>query len=413
MTFQEVTVLINGVADFELSSRLGGDGTALVGEAARLKFNLSYVPEQPSGARPLGEILNSTDFSSRVQRLLQERVRKEFGKHYFVDRLEIDPATSTITASVSTLLDEGVSLQRIARQTAATAQAIREDLSDAASNGDGVGPWVQVSWSQGEGLFDPSVLSAADTPAPQLEARLAGLRQRKRRLKQARNLSLAVALLIVTYLIIQKLDNGSITSVVTFYGLLFVGGGLVAASQISAIESESQEIGIALDLRQIDKGDTRTRPEKLFREHTFELKRYYDQTLSQGRTIYFVGLGCLLLGFAVIGASLWLVIEGGKADSEEKVIVGVLGAIAGILADYIAVVYLRMFSETVRAVADFHRRFVVTHHLHFGNVLASMIEKDDLREQTLATMAQRIAGAEDTLDAGSPSKNGKPAVPAS
>ncbi|HEV2857154.1 MAG TPA: hypothetical protein VGW80_01990 [Solirubrobacterales bacterium] len=393
--------------DIPLSSLLGSDGTALVGEAATLEFTLKYVPHQPEGAIPLPQLFHSAGFAAAVQESLQQRVRERFGKHYFVDKLSIDPGAAVVGASISTLLDERVSLQQIAKRTAATAQAVREDLLDAAGAASGVKPWIEVNWNQGAGMFDPNVLSA-NTPSGQLEARLAGLRKRKRVLKSWRNVLCAIGLVLISFLLISSFDSSSPRSLFIFYGIFALGAAAVVASQMSDVDSEAQELGTALDLGQIDINDAKTRPERLFREHTFELKRYYDQTLSQGRTIYFVGLGCLLLGFAVIGASLWLVIEGGRNDSEEKVIVGVLGALAGILADYIAVVYLKMFSETIRAVADFHRRFVVTHHLHFGNVLASMIEKSELREQTLATMAQRLTGSESAADTNGFSGNGVP-----
>lgn len=363
-----------------------------MGEAATLQFTLTYVPNQPAGAKPLSDVFNDGDFAIAVQDSMRAQARKEFGKEYFVDKLDIDPNRYTIKASISTLLDENVSLQSIAKKTAATTRAVRQDLLNAAEQIAGVRPWVQVKWGQGEGLFDPNVLSA-DTPSPQLDARLATLRKKRHRLRKARTISFVAGLALISVVLVSRFESASPLFPVVFYGILLLGGALALTSQISELDSESQEVGTALDLRQINDGDPQSRPEKLFREHSFELKRYYDQTLSQGRTIYFVGLGCLLLGFAVIGVSLWLVIEGGKTDSEEKVIVGILGAIAGILADYIAVVYLKMFSETIHAVTDFHRRFVVTHHLHFGNVLASMIGNTERREKTLAKMAERVAAS--------------------
>lgn len=378
--------------ELPLSSLLGGDGTALVGEAATLEFTLKYVPNQPAEAKPLSEVFDDVDFTLAVQESMQTRVQKEFGKEYFIDKLDINPTSHTIKASISTLLDEDVSLQGIAKKTAATTQAVRKDLLYAATRVAGAKPWVQVSWGQGEGLFDPHVLSA-DTPSPQLEARLATLRKKRHRLRRRRAFCFIAGLVLISFLLMSSLNSTSPLFPIVFYGILFLGAAIALTSQISDLDSESQEVGTALDLRQVNDEDPQSRPEKLFREHSFELKRYYDQTLSQGRTIYFVGLGCLLLGFAVIGVSLWLVIEGGKTNSEEKVIVGALGAIGGILADYIAVVYLKMFSETIHAVTDFHRRFVVTHHLHFGNVLASMIGNTERREETLARMAERVAAS--------------------
>jgi hypothetical protein len=38
-----------------------------------------------------------------------------------------------------------------------------------------------------------------------------------------------------------------------------------------------------------------------------DLRRYYDQTLRQGRLIFYVGIGCIALGFATVIVALLLV----------------------------------------------------------------------------------------------------------
>jgi hypothetical protein len=133
------------------------------------------------------------------------------------------------------------------------------------------------------------------------------------------------------------------------------------------------------------------RATKLLQINQFDLKRYYDQTLRQGNQIFYVGLICILLGFAVIGVAFWLIQSGRVGGLSNKIVVAALGAIGGALANFIAVIYLRMFSETIKSVGQFHERLVMRDRLNFGNILAAKITTDELREKTLAGMATQLA----------------------
>lgn len=95
----------------------------------------------------------------------------------------------------------------------------------------------------------------------------------------------------------------------------------------------------------------------------------------------------------MIGATLYVLTRHAGDATSTQVIVGVLGGVGAILADFIAVVYLRMFTDTIRNVSDFHKTLVGTHHLHFGNFLTANITEQQLREQTLANVAASLARA--------------------
>jgi hypothetical protein len=68
------------------------------------------------------------------------------------------------------------------------------------------------------------------------------------------------------------------------------------------------------------------------------------------------GLTCILLGFGVIAVAFWLIRDASTDGVSEQIIVGTLGAVGGTLANFIAVIYLRMHSETVRSTTEFHNR---------------------------------------------------------
>jgi hypothetical protein len=172
-------------------------------------------------------------------------------------------------------------------------------------------------------------------------------------------------------------------------------------------EAALRDTANEIDLARIPSESSALRAEKLFKLHQFELKRYYDQTLRQGAVIFVFGIACILAGFAVIGVTLYVLTQQVGDDTSAQVIVGALGGVGAILADFIAVVYLRMFTDTLRNVSDFHTTLVGTHHLHFGNFLTANITDQDLREKTLAKVAAGLARVDWAAE---PSQNGEQAA---
>ena len=100
----------------------------------------------------------------------------------------------------------------------------------------------------------------------------------------------------------------------------------------------------------------------------------------------------IFLGFIIVGTTIFII--GTNAfvqDLSEKIVSASLGAIGGILSNFIAVIYLKIHSETIKSLTEFHNRFVFTHHLHFGNFLAAKISEKTLREKTLSEIASALA----------------------
>lgn len=173
------------------------------------------------------------------------------------------------------------------------------------------------------------------------------------------------------------------------YGVLFMAFPLAAPP--GEIETEIQRVEGELDLLTISDTSAEQRAEKLFKLHQFELKKYYDQTLKHSSWIFFVGIACIILGFILIAYAIYQVTIAPDRELSEKIVLGSLGAIGGLLADFIAVIYMKMYSETIKSLTEFHNRLVTTHHLHFGNFLASKIADKSLREKTVSEIAIAIA----------------------
>jgi hypothetical protein len=100
---------------------------------------------------------------------------------------------------------------------------------------------------------------------------------------------------------------------------------------------------------------------------------------------------CIVLGIAVIGVTLYLllfVVDQAKTDT--KIITAALGAVGSILTNVVAAVYLRMNAAATSTLATFHARLVETHQALFGSVLASRIENEEKRSATLAALALEV-----------------------
>lgn len=142
---------------------------------------------------------------------------------------------------------------------------------------------------------------------------------------------------------------------------------------------------------------------ELLNAQQLELAEYYTSIRHQHSMIFCVGIVCIFCGFAIIGVALlfiaslagvtpfafmdsW-VTEKGSSVLSEQIILGALGAISGILTNYIAIIYLGVYSKAVESLNRFHGRLVMTYQLHFSNFLASKIENKDIQEKTLADLA--------------------------
>ncbi len=234
---------------------------------------------------------------------------------------------------------------------------------------------------------------------PILQVRLQRLQSRQRYRVRLKRLALVVVILLlalipILYPVVRSFSDGEdarlAALVAAGYAVLALAFSLSIPS--NEYDNEIHQTEDELDLLGCENISAEQRAQKLLKLHQFELKRYYDLTLKESSRIYLVGIGCIFLGFAIIGFTLYLVgyrLAGAKW--QEKLLVSTLGSIGGILSNFIAVVFLKMFAETTKCLTEFHNRLVLTHHLHFGNFLIAKIEAPKLREESLSQMALHLA----------------------
>ncbi|OTW67880.1 hypothetical protein BK727_16965 [Bacillus thuringiensis serovar roskildiensis] len=210
---------------------------------------------------------------------------------------------------------------------------------------------------------------------------------------------ISLAISIALFFVLPKIFEfnpwrGLVTPVISFvcfvYAIMFSMVPIIRRPSEHIMEL--QEIENELDLLSISHSSLEERSEKLFKHHHLELKRYYDENLKQSSWIFIVGIVCIGIGFAIIGLTLYFLIANLSNELENKIIVASVGAIGAILSNFIAVIYLKMHAETVKALTEFHNRFVNTHHFYFSNFLLSKIQNEDKREDALVELALKING---------------------
>jgi MFS family permease len=166
----------------------------------------------------------------------------------------------------------------------------------------------------------------------------------------------------------------------------------MARAHVRSVEEDMQELDFQIDLQQFDVTPSESRAEKILRLNSFQLRRYHDINLQQNTWVFTLGVLCILLGVAVIGVTFYLVIRVAQT-LDAKIIIGALGAIGSLLTNYIAAIYLKMHSGATKNLAAFHSKLVDTHQTLFGNLVASRIEDDKLRGDTLAKLALHVAAS--------------------
>jgi hypothetical protein len=253
-----------------------------------------------------------------------------------------------------------------------------------------------------DGIGRPEHVVVTNSKSTQSDSREGRLRERQEKLRNQRDvtsrtrtamLGLASVMILggpLLSLILPRGDTRPVIAALVAYGLLALLVGLVSGQRSKTASEELVDVNNELDLLELVHDDRERRATKLLQVNQLDLKRYYDQALRQGNQISYVGFGCILAGFAIIGVAFWLIADHPTRPLSEQIVVGGLGAIGGVLSNFIAVIYLRMFSETIKTVGHFHGRLVGRDRINFGNLLAAKIQTDGLREETLSKMALEL-----------------------
>jgi hypothetical protein len=253
----------------------------------------------------------------------------------------------------------------------------------------------------------PGIIACADDRITSLDNKCEEKKLSLKKIRTSRRLMIVSCLFILPFFIgfllypnlfqiifpntISAFNTMQFKGIILIYLLVlistFIAYIFFSSDRVRDLEIEIRDILNEIDLEKIEVTSTEARAEKLFKLHQYELEKYYNQNLRQGNQVFIAGLLFISIGFMIIGFSLYLITRENASNSE---IVAILGAIGTILSNFIAAIYLKMFSETIKSATSFHNRLVATHNLMFGNYLTSKIKNVDLKEKTLSDISTNL-----------------------
>jgi hypothetical protein len=337
-------------------------------------------------------VLSQLGLAHAVEARLRRHLRATLGRRYGLEHVSTrgDVATVTVFGQEARRRTWGQTLrfgQQWAERAARFVVRAREDVRRGAERAGITGANATVAVQLGADVhFSTDAIDSTQT-APALRQHIRELTDRERRLGNFATFSVlfAIALGTVTALALKQAAWDTAFVPGTYTVIALAGAAYLWQARTGARE-DAREARQILDLRDVLEGDEQ-RAYKLFQLNSFEIKRGYDQALRQRGWVFLLGLVCIFAGFGCVAAAFAVIHSGAAPDLADKIVVASLGAVTGILANFIALIFLRMFSSTVSSMADLHDRLVVTHHAHFGNLLAARITDEQLKDQTLARMA--------------------------
>lgn len=202
--------------------------------------------------------------------------------------------------------------------------------------------------------------------------------------------SFIITLVLAVFLAVDS-SKYQMYALVFIYALMPLVMMPVINQRIKEHEIRLTELDLQIDLETYaaDNKDLRY-AEKTLRSHNNEIMKYHNMNLRQNSWIFLLGLICIILGFVLIVATFWAV-RSINNDSILQMELCVFGGIGSIMINYIAALYLKMNAEVNGNMKEFHARLVETHKILLGNLIASKITDEILRNQTLSEVAKEVA----------------------
>ena len=134
------------------------------------------------------------------------------------------------------------------------------------------------------------------------------------------------------------------------------------------------------------------RAQKLFQLNSLELKRYYDQALSQRAAVFFVGVVCILAGFCAVGAAFWILNTVQGLDLSEKIVVAALGQLwVGSWPTLLQLSFCGCFQRSSGRWLSFTRAWCPRTTSTSPMSCLRRSRDEELRNHALAEMAKSIA----------------------
>ncbi len=225
----------------------------------------------------------------------------------------------------------------------------------------------------------------------------AGLLKKRKPLQLSYYATLGIAILatVVVPVVVWFNRDYPFTGFFILYIIIPISILPIFRTQLRDLEDDLKNIDLEIDLKQYEATEREIRAEKLLVMNNFQLRRYYDLNLSQNIWVFGLGIFCIMMGLCVIAVTLYLVLRV-ATSLDVQIVTGVVGSVGSFMTNYIAAIYLKMHASATSNLSTFHSRLVDTHQSIFGNLLASRIDDDNIRWQTLSQLALNVSKHEES-----------------
>lgn len=205
---------------------------------------------------------------------------------------------------------------------------------------------------------------------------------------------LAVVIASVFLFAYYRSDDGSILliSIAIVYVAIAVFFGVFPIDAASKNEVDTIEAELALQETGVSALERRA--ERLLRAHEIQIRRYYDLAHSQGRAIFVIATICLATGTGIVVMTMYMIaadLFGTTSEPSSNIIIAALGAVGGILTNFLGFVVVRMYAHTSRTFSAFHDSLVGTYRVHMANYVIAKIQDPVKLDDTLREVAKLIS----------------------
>lgn len=126
-----------------------------------------------------------------------------------------------------------------------------------------------------------------------------------------------------------------------------------------------------------------------------DLDKYYQLNYNHVNKIFNLGKTLLWLGNIIVLLTLFATTW--KFEMLDSAVY-ILGFASGILVDFTGAIFVMMYSKIIKSANMNQYGMLETNQAYLGNVLASQIKNEELREKTLSDMANKLISKEKKIN---------------
>ncbi|EME8123213.1 hypothetical protein A5816_000752 [Enterococcus sp. 3G1_DIV0629] len=134
---------------------------------------------------------------------------------------------------------------------------------------------------------------------------------------------------------------------------------------------------------------------KQLNKSQLDLDNYYQLNISHVSKIFNLGKTIVLFGTFIIVGTIILMFFKPKMVNDIILICSLIG---GALVDFIGAIFISMYSKIIKSANLSQYGMLETTQAYLGNVLASQIQDDKLREDTLSELAKSLIKKEKNIN---------------